>query len=115
MKITNVEALYLRQSKVKHQCDQRLRVDLTLALGAVDQEVQVAGNSLLLSSQSATVDQVIFSKEAVDLPRNGRNWLDLATRSRSSEAMSYHWSGLCSGKRGDRKTTPVETGDMVVR
>ncbi len=60
---------------------QRIKVDAALEVGAVSERVEVKGDAPLLSTQTATVNQVISSKEVKDLPLNGRNWLDLAALS----------------------------------
>ena len=57
---------------------QQLKVDVTLATGNVAEVIEVKGESPLISTQTATVAQVISTKEVLDLPLNGRNWLDLA-------------------------------------
>jgi outer membrane receptor protein involved in Fe transport len=57
---------------------QQRKVDATLVVGATAEVVEVKGEAPLLTTQTATVSQVIASKEVKDLPLNGRNWLDLA-------------------------------------
>jgi hypothetical protein len=57
---------------------QQLKVNAALIVGAVSEVVDVQGEAPLLATQTATVNQVIASKEVTDLPLNGRNWLDLA-------------------------------------
>ncbi len=58
---------------------QQLKVDAALTIGATGDIVEVKGEAPLLATQTATVDQVIATKEVKDLPLVGRNWLDLAT------------------------------------
>lgn len=69
----------MQRSGLTLEIGQRLRVDAPLKVGAVTQVVKLSGVTPLLSSQSATVDQVITSKEVEGLPLVGRNWLNLAT------------------------------------
>ncbi len=64
---------------VRLQIGQRAKLDFTLTPGAVSETVEVAGTAPLLETQQATVGQVIDSKKVLDLPLNGRNWLQLAT------------------------------------
>ena len=53
-------------------------VDLQLELGAVTQEVSVSADAPLLTTAEATQGQVIDNQKMVDLPLNGRDYIQLA-------------------------------------
>ncbi len=53
-------------------------VDVVLELGAVTQEVSVVAAAALLAVTEATQTQVIDNQKIVDLPLNGRNYIQLA-------------------------------------
>src|SRR5579884_376977 len=59
--------------------DQTAAINLTMAVGDVNQSVVVSASAPLLDTDSADVGQVIDTKRVLDLPLNGRNYLDLAT------------------------------------
>ena len=60
------------------QVQQSARLDFHLTLGAVTESVQVAGNAVALHTDDSVVGQVISNKSIVELPLNGRNYLELA-------------------------------------
>ncbi|HYL37063.1 MAG TPA: TonB-dependent receptor [Bryobacteraceae bacterium] len=63
---------------VEARVNDRLRVDLALQVGSVSENVTVAGAPPLLQTEDATVGQVVDNQKILELPLNGRSWLQLA-------------------------------------
>jgi outer membrane receptor protein involved in Fe transport len=55
------------------------RVDLTLELGEVTQTVEVKASVAMLQTEDTSVGSVVAESGVVNLPLNGRNYLQLAT------------------------------------
>ncbi|MFN7918470.1 MAG: TonB-dependent receptor [Bryobacteraceae bacterium] len=63
---------------IKLDVAQTARLDFLLKPGALTESVTVASTAVLLDSETSTVGQVIDNKRIVELPLNGRNYLELA-------------------------------------
>ena len=55
------------------------RQDFSLPVGTVQQEVSVTANPVAVNAEDATLGGVVEEKRVVDLPLNGRAFLELAT------------------------------------
>jgi hypothetical protein len=69
----------LNRTGLELSVDQKLRLDVRLSVGDRSELVIVAGHSPLLQTQSVETGQVIQSRQILDLPLLGRNFLDLAS------------------------------------
>ncbi len=65
------------QSGIVLQVGNNVRIDVTLQVGTVTQEVQVASNAAMVDTQSTALAEVIDQRRIVDLPLNGRQATDL--------------------------------------
>ena len=59
------------------QVQQVARIDFRMQVGQVNETVTVTGDAALLTTESATTGTVIENKRIVELPLNGRNFLQL--------------------------------------
>ena len=60
------------------QVDQRARIDVELEVGEVADEVTVQGVTPIIATDQATVGEVIEREKVLELPLNGRQFLQLA-------------------------------------
>ncbi|MGH9840405.1 MAG: TonB-dependent receptor domain-containing protein [Blastocatellia bacterium] len=67
-----------RVSEVRLEVGQTARLDITLKVGNVNETVEIAAQSTQLNSETTDVGQVIDGKRIVEMPLNGRNYLQLA-------------------------------------
>ena len=58
--------------------DDRRRQDAVLRVGEISQQVEVKASAVAVNSANATIGEVITEKPILDLPLNGRNFLQLA-------------------------------------
>src|SRR5262245_10784813 len=75
------EVAGFRPIQIQHitlQVNQTARFDLKLELGQVSESVSVTASAPVLSTDTSDVGQVITTQQIVDLPLNGRNFLQLA-------------------------------------
>lgn len=66
---------------IEVQVQQSVRVDITLTIGQVSEAIEVRGAVGLLATEDATVGTVIENRRIVELPLNGRNFLQLVALS----------------------------------
>jgi hypothetical protein len=64
---------------VELQVQQSVRVDFPLTVGQITETIEVSAQAELLTSENATVGTVIENKRIVELPLNGRNYLQLVS------------------------------------
>ena len=97
-------------SDIELQIDQTARVELTLQVGQVTEEVTVNASAAALQTDTATMGQVISEKPVNELPLNGRNFLQLASLSagvvpataNSNQASRLGRTGLTAHVSGGR-------------
>jgi hypothetical protein len=63
--------------RITLQIQQTARVDFKLAVGNVNESVEVSATAAVLQTENATVGTVIDANKIIDLPLNGRNFVQL--------------------------------------
>ena len=71
----------MNRTELTLQVQQVARVDFAMQIGQTSQTVEVTGAAALLTTENATVGSVIENKRIVELPLNGRNFLQLISLS----------------------------------
>src|SRR5260370_27216915 len=66
---------------VELQVQQVARIDFQLRVGSLAETLEVSGGAPLLTTENATVGTVIDNRRIVELPLNGRNFLQLVALS----------------------------------
>src|SRR2546427_12834081 len=62
---------------IELKVNDQFRVDVTLEVGSVQQEVSVTANAVQVQTESTQLGDVIETKKLLALPLNGRSYLDL--------------------------------------
>jgi hypothetical protein len=68
----------ISQSGIRLQINEKVRVDMTLEVGAVSDRVEVSGEVALLKTDESSIGNVLEQRRVVELPLNGRNAGNLA-------------------------------------
>jgi hypothetical protein len=87
----------------------RIRLDLAMELGAVTETVEVAGSAIMLQTESTQVGNVMTAGTNVNLPLNGRNFVQLTLL--SAGATTVNPAGFTSGMRTNAGGRPYVNGN----
>jgi Carboxypeptidase regulatory-like domain/TonB dependent receptor-like, beta-barrel len=83
----------------------RLNLDVRLEVGEVTQTVDVSATEVLLQTQTSSVGQIMETHTIVDLPLNGRNYLQLITLTAGAfvpQPMNTIWADQFVAINGNR-------------
>ena len=98
LKVAKTGFKTVARNAIEIQVQQSARVDIDLPVGQVSESVEVSASAALLSTENATVGTVIENKRIVELPLNGRNYLQLVSLSPN---VSYGFGS--AGQAGSRQ------------
>ncbi|HKW97142.1 MAG TPA: TonB-dependent receptor [Bryobacteraceae bacterium] len=86
------------QSGIELTVNQAATLNVTMSVGAVSQQVTVTGDTSLVTTQSASVGQVVNQRQIVDLPLDGRQVQQLVFLSAGiTDATSHYCGSNCEG------------------
>src|SRR5213592_3676719 len=94
----------ITQTGVELQVQQSARIDFSLQVGQVAETIEVSGTAALIASENATVGTVIENRRIVDLPLNGRNFLQLVSLS-SNVSFGFQSAGQAGSRQGGTRST----------
>jgi hypothetical protein len=81
------------------EVQQTSRRDVTMEVGAVGETVTVTSEGALINAENATVGTVIENKRIVDLPLNGRNFLQLVSTA-PNVSFGFNNAGQSGSRQG---------------
>ena len=67
-----------RQTGIVIQIGQQARINFTIQVGAVEERLEVTADAPLIQTENAAMGAVVSQERVVNLPLNGRRFLDLA-------------------------------------
>ncbi len=91
------------RSNVELQVQQTARIDFTLEVGQLAEAIEVTGAAALMTTENATVGTVIENRRIVELPLNGRNFLQLVSLS-PNVTYGFATPGQTSGRQGGTRS-----------
>jgi outer membrane receptor protein involved in Fe transport len=68
-----------RRPGVVIQINQQARIDFAMQIGEVQQTIEITGAAPLLQTENATLGEVVATERIVNLPLNGRSFVQLST------------------------------------
>jgi hypothetical protein len=94
-------------NNVNVQVQQSVRLDFALELGQITESVLVEANAVQLQVENATIGTVIENKRIVELPLNGRNYLQLVALTPNVTTLSPAAGQAGSRQGGDRANQSI--------
>lgn len=100
------------QTNIEVQVQAQVRVDINMQLGQVSETVEVVASAAALNTENATVGTVVEQKRIVELPLNGRNYLQLTALS-PNVSFGFPSAGQADGRQGgDRANQNISVAGM---
>src|SRR3954470_13611693 len=87
------------RNQIELQVQQAARVDFELQVGQVSESIEAQGSAALLPTEDATVGPVMENPRIVELPLNGRNYLQLVSLA-PNVATGFSGQGQASARQG---------------
>ena len=99
-------------SEVRLEVNQTARVDVRLPVGDVGERIEVSASAVLLKTDTSEIGHVVTNKQIVELPLNGRDYLQLA---RLIPGVIPSRAGATAGQKGvSRSVNSIGARDTSV-
>ena len=95
------------ENNIELQVQQTARLDFTLQVGQLSESIEVAAAAVQLNTDDATVGTVIENRRIVDLPLNGRDYLQLVALSPN---VSF---GFANGGQSDSRQGGTRANEQI--
>ena len=99
---------------VEVSIQQVVRLDIELAVGQVSESISVEASAVQLQAENATVGTVIDNKRIVELPLNGRNYLQLVALTPNASTLSPSAGQAGSRQGGDRANQSISVAGQRI-
>jgi hypothetical protein len=97
-------------NNIEVQVQQTVRLDFTLPIGEASQSVEVSAAANMLQAENATLGAVVDNASIVELPLNGRNYLNLVGLLSNANTVSPPAGQAQSRQGGDRANQSISAG-----
>src|SRR5262245_53351985 len=87
------------RANIQLEVQQNARIDFEMSVGQVTETVEVAADAAVLATENATVGTVIENKRIVELPLNGRNYLQLVAMA-PNVSFGFQAAGQAGSRQG---------------
>lgn len=99
-------------SEIRLEVNQTARVDVKLPIGDVGERIEVSASAVLLKTDTSEIGHVVTNKQIVELPLNGRDYLQLA---RLIPGVIPSRAGATAGQKGvSRSVNSIGARDTSV-
>lgn len=99
---------------VQVSVQQVVRLDFALTIGQVSESISVEASADQLQAENATVGTVIDNKRIVELPLNGRNYLQLVALTPNATTLSPSAGQAGSRQGGDRANQSISVAGQRI-
>jgi hypothetical protein len=87
------------RANIQLEVQQNARIDFELTVGQVSESIEVTADAAMLSTENATLGTVIENKRIVELPLNGRNYLQLVAMA-PNVSFGFQAAGQAGSRQG---------------